>query len=254
MFIRLLIAFFSMFLACSVQAEDIKLDADERVEYHQQENKLVAVGNAIASKGNMSIKANRLVGFYDAKNKNKISRVEAYQKVAMTSDQTKAFGNELIYDVKTDSATLKGNPARIKTPDAEIESEGPIVFWQSEQKAVAENKVRVTDKKGNKVRADKMTAYFTKDEKGKLIVDRIDIADNVVINSQDAEIVADSGTYYASEDKIKLFDNITINQKGNVLKGDSAETDLKNGISKMLSNGKGRVSGIFKETKKEKNK
>lgn len=235
-------------------AEDIKLTADDQVEYHQQEQKLVAIGNAVASKGDMSIKANRLIGFYNSKNKNKISRVEAHDNVVMLSDQTQAYGNKLTYDVKDDSAVLTGNPARIKTPDAEIVSNGPIIYWQSEQKATADNKVTATDKDGNKVFADKMTAYFTKDDNAKLVIDKIDIDGNVKINAQDAEITAKSGTYFASKRKIKLFDDVVIEQKGNMLKGDIAETDLNTGISKMLSNNKGRVSGVFKETKKEKSK
>lgn len=235
-------------------AEDIKLNADNRVEYHQHEQKLVAIGNAVASKGNMSIKAHRLVGFYDAKNKNKISRVEAHQNVVMSSDQTKAWGDDMIYDVKADSAVLTGKPARIKTPDGEISSSGSITYWQSKQTAVAENNVIATDKRGNKIFSDKMTAHFVKDKAEKLAIGKVDIAGNVKIVTKDGEITADSGTYFADDRLVKLFNNITINQKGNILKGDLAETNLNTGISKILSNKKGRVSGVFKETKKEKNK
>ena len=235
-------------------AEDIKLNANDRVEYHQHEQKLVAIGNAVASKGNMSIKAHKLVGFYNAKNKNKISRVEAHQNVIMSSDQIKAWGDDMIYDVKADSAVLTGKPARIKTPDGEITSSGPITYWQSKRQALAQNNVIVTDKRGNKIFSDKMTAYFIKDKVEKLVIDKVDIAGNIKIVTKDGEITADSGTYFANNKIVKLFNNITINQKGNILKGDVAETDLNTGISKILSNKKGRVSGVFKETKKEKSK
>lgn len=234
-------------------AEDIKLNADERIEYHQDEQSLIAVGNAIASKGDMSIKADNLIGFYDKKNKNKISRVEAHKNVIMTSAQTKAWGNDLVYDVKADSAVLTGTPARIKTPDAEIISTGPMTYWQSQQKAIAKQNVIITDKQGNQVFADEMTAYFTTDDSKKMVIDKVDIVDNIKIITKDAEITAKSGTYFAIDKIIKLFDDVTINQKGNILKGALAETDLNTGISKMLSTPKGRVSGVFKETKKEKN-
>ena len=99
-----------------------------------------------------------------------------------------------------------------------------------------------------------MTAHFVKDKAEKLAVGKVDIAGNVKIVTKDGEITADSGTYFADDRLVKLFNNITINQKGNILKGDLAETNLNTGISKILSNKKGRVSGVFKETKKEKNK
>ena len=254
MLIRLLIIFSCLILTGHVKAEDIKLNADQRVEYHQKEQKLVAIGNAVASKGSMSIKADKLVGFYSPKQKNKISRVEANGKVTMKSNQFQAFGSALVYDIKDDKATLNGTPARIKTPDAEISSAGPIIFWISSQKAVAQNNVIAVDKQGNTVRADNMTAYFIKGSDNKLILDKIDISDNVKINAKDAEITSVSGTYFANEGKIKLFDDVIITQNGNILKGNSAETDLNTGISRILSGSTGRVSGVFKETKKEKNK
>jgi lipopolysaccharide export system protein LptA len=99
-----------------------------------------------------------------------------------------------------------------------------------------------------------MIAYFKKDENNKLILDYIDINDIIKIKTQDADITAKRGTYYANEGKIKLFEDVTITQKGNILRGNMAETDLNTGISKILSGKTNRVSGIFKETKKTKEK
>ena len=202
----------------------------------------------------MSIKADTLIGYYSPTAKNKISRIEALKSVTMTSDQTQAFGDSMIYDVSSDTATLKGKPAKIKTPDAQITSDGDIVFYQSEQKAIAKNNVKAIDHQGNLVNADEMIAYFKKDENNKLILDYIDINDIIKIKTQDADITAKRGTYYANEGKIKLFEDVTITQKGNILRGNMAETDLNTGISKILSGKTNRVSGIFKETKKTKEK
>ncbi len=234
-------------------AGDITLNADKSVEYHQKEQKLVAEGNAVASKDDMIIKAERLIGWYAPKSKNKISRVEAHQNVRMSSSQAKAFGDKLVYDIKEDSAILTGSPARIKLPDADITALGSITYYQSKQKAIAQDNVVAIDNKGNKVYADLMTAWFKKDAADKMTLDKIDIEQNVKIVSKDATITALKGVYYASSGKIKLFDNIVINQNGNILKGSKAETNLNTGVSKILSgNAAERVSGIFKEKKKQK--
>lgn len=234
------------------QAGDITLNADDKVEYHQKEQKLVAVGNAVAAKDDMTIKANTLTGFYTAKTPNKISRIEALKNVILTTPQAEAFGDTLIYSVKTDSAVLTGNPAHIKTPDADISANGNITYYQTEQKAIATDNVIATDAKGNKVYADLMTAWFVKDADNKMTLDKIDIEKNLKIVSQNAEVTAVKGTYFAKEGKIKLFDDVVITQNGNILKGSTAETDLNTGVSKILSGGKtGRVSGVFKEKKKK---
>jgi lipopolysaccharide export system protein LptA len=117
-------------------------------------------------------------------------------------------------------------------------------------KAYSQGDVTAVDNKGNRVRADEMTAYFTKNAQGKMILDKIDIAGNVKITSPNGDISAHSGTYYATINVIKLFDDIIITQNGNILKGSRAETDLNSGISRILAGDKARVSGVFKETKK----
>ncbi len=249
---RLALATIIILASSTAQAGDITLNADDGVEYYQLEQKMVAKGNAVATKDDLSIKAQTLIGYYNPKIKNKLSRVEAFDNVHLVSPQAEAFGNNLIYDINTDSAVLKGTPSRIKTADAEITAKGDITYYQSEQKAVARDGVIATDAKGNKVYADLMTAYFIKDAQDKMILDRIDIAQNVKIISQDAQVTALKGTYYAQAGKIKLFDDVVINQNGNILKGSEAETDLNTGISKIISGSKsGRVSGVFKQKKKE---
>ena len=49
---------FSLLITSPVLADDITLDADNSVEYHQKEQKLVAKGNAVAQKKDMSISRN----------------------------------------------------------------------------------------------------------------------------------------------------------------------------------------------------
>lgn len=252
MFLRIITLILFLLIIKPTFAGDIKLDADKQVEYHQKEQKLVAKGNAVATKDNLTIKASTLIGYYNPKTKNKISRVDAISNVIMISPEASAWGDKMVYDVKLDTATLTGNPAKIKTNDATITSKGPITYYQSKQKAIAKENVTATDSKGNKVYADLMTAWFTKDSDNKLVLDKIDIEKNVKIISSDTTITALRGTYYAKSNTVKLFDNVVINQNDNILKGAQAETNLNTGISKILSSGsKSRVSGVFKEKKKK---
>ena len=233
-------------------AGDITLDADEQVEYHQKEQKLVAKGNAKATKENFSINADTLIGYYNPKIKNKISRIEAIKNVKMTTPDAIITGDNMTYDVNEDSATLIGAPAQIKNTDFTITSKGPITYYQSQQKAIAKDNIEAIDKQGNRVYADLMTAWFTKDENNKLILDKIDIEQNVKIINKDATVTALKGTYHARLGKIFLYENVVIKQQENILKGALAETDLNTSISKLISNEKsGRVHGVFKEKKKE---
>lgn len=244
----------SFIFAHTAQAEDINLVADERVELYQNEQKMVAIGNAVASKKDLSIRADKMTGYYatsrvNGKDRTGIKTVHAVGNVKMSSPKADGFGETMDYDVAADTMTLRGHPAKIKTEKENITAEETITYYPSLQKAIALGNVIATNAEGNKVRSDKMISYFTKDKDGNMVMDRVEIFDNVKITTKDAVVTADKGLYLPNRALVKLFNNVIINQDGNILKGDMAETNLDSGVSKLLSkksSGK-RVSGVFKE-------
>ena len=91
-----------------------------------------------------------------------------------------------------------------------------------------------------------METNFKKDAEGNPALQRVEIPQNPKIVTQDGTVTAKTGIYYPDKGKVYLYENVVINQNGNILKGDKAETDLNTGISKVLS-GQSRVSGIWYE-------
>lgn len=254
-FLTLILAFVCPAL---LHASDVNLTADEKVEWHQKEQKIVAVGNAVATKDKMNIRADRLVGHYadrstTPKGKSQITKVDAFGNVIMKSPNADAYGSTMNYDLIQDVAVLKGKPAKIATAKEIITAEDNITYYPSQQKAVAFGNVMATDKE-NKLYADKMVAYFVKENEtsSNIVLDKVNVYDHVKIVTPNTIVNADRGVYHPQTGKVKLFDNITINQDGNILHGDQAETDLNSGISKLISTKKsGKVKGVFKEKKKE---
>lgn len=243
---------------CQAQANDINITAEQQVEWHQKENKIVAIGDAVATQDNQSIRADKLVGWYagrqnTTKGKSSITRIEGLGHVVLRSPNADGLGDYLDYDLVKDIAVLKGAPAQIKTDKETITARDSITYYPSEQKAIALGEVMALDKDNNKIYCDRMIAYFTKgsDASSKLALDRVEIYENVRITTKDAVVTSDRGVYYPKTGKVHLFDNIVINQEGNILRGDKAETDLNSGVSRLLSSSSsGRVKGVFKEKKK----
>lgn len=229
------------------------LDATEQVEWHNNEQKVVAIGKAVATKDDMKISADKITGFYRKTNNNKtdIYRVIAKKNVKLSSDTTKAFGDDLDYDLDKDEVFLSGKPAKIQTEDASIEAENGIKFYPSKNHAIAVGKVVAVDK-DNTIYADNMDAFFQNSATGKLEIKNVEISGNIKIVSPQATVTALRGTYTPNDNKIELFDEVTITQGKNILKGDYAQTNLLTGVSKLIANksGKGRVSGVFVEQDK----
>lgn len=253
-------AFLSALLMCSsLRAADINITAEQKVEWHQKSQTIIAIGDAVATKEDMTVKADRLIGHYagrenTTKGKSSITRVEAVGSVKMHSPRADAFGDNLDYNLVQDVAVLTGKPAKIKTAQETITAEDNITYYPSKQEAVAFGNVLAIDKDNNKLHSDKMVAYFKKEANNSqnLTLDQVKVFGNVKIVTPDTVVTGDRGLYLPRTGIVKLFDNVIIRQDGNILRGDKAETDLNTGVSKLLSGGaQNRVKGVFKEKKQE---
>ena len=231
---------------------DLNIYADKQVEIHQNEQKLVALGNAKATQDGRTVIADKLTAYYQKTpaGKTTFSKLQANGNVKADIQNSKAFGEEMIYDLSKDKVTLTGKPGKVINPNGDIiTAEKNIIYYPQQNKAIANGNV-IAYNKDNKVHADKMISYFKKNAKGESEIDKIEIFGHVKINTKDAEATSDRGTYLPQIGLVQLHDNVVINQQGNIIRGSYAETDLNTGISKMKSgtNGK-RVSGVFKSTK-----
>lgn len=239
-------------------AEDIDLTADQKVEWHQKEQKMVAIGNAVVTKKDLKVKADEMTAFYEKvadNNKTQITTVHAKGHVKMSSNKADAFGDTLDYELSEDKMILKGNPAKIKTDTETITAKESITYYPSQDRAIALGNVEATNQK-DKIFSDKMIAYFekTSPNDSSLVMNKVEIFGNIKILTSNSTVWADRGEYLPKTGLVKLYENVTLEQDGNKLKGEYAESDLNTGISRIQAgktSGK-RVTGVFIEKSKEK--
>ncbi len=250
-------------LISMAHAEDIHLTADERVEWYRSEQKMVAIGNAVATKQDMNVRADEMTAFYEqtsGQSGTNIKDVHAIGNIIMTSPSAKAYGDTLDYDLRTDKMILRGKPfAKIITTDNKtITATDNITYYPSQNKAIALGDVVAKDQDST-IYSNKMVSYFTKNDQGQSSLEKVEIySDNkqVKIVNKQAVVTGEWGVYLPQINKVRLYNNVVINQDGNILHGDYAETDLKTSISRVLSNKKNgkRVSGVFIEKDKDEKK
>ena len=245
---------FSLLLSCcyhQAHAEDIIITAEDRVEVYQEEKKAVAIGDAVAQKDGITVKAQRLTAYFSqkqtesSKNENSISKLLAEKKANLDMDKAHALGDSMEYNLEEDYILIKGKPAVIKNDKAKVSATESITYFPTTNQAVAKGNV-VADNGKNKIYSDEMEAYFKKDQKGELVLERIEIPQNPKIVTKDGDVKAKKGIYYPDQGMVYMYDDVVINQNGNILKGDKAETNLNSGISRILS-GKSQVSGVWHE-------
>lgn len=140
----------------------MELTADNRVEWHQQEQKIVAVGNAVAIRKDLRVRADTMSADYKKlppDNKTQITAVHARGSVIMSSTRADAFGDTLDYDLGKDSMLLqalrpksKPQPKPLRQPTASPITPMPKKPLPSVMSGPTMGK--------DKVFGDKMIAYF----------------------------------------------------------------------------------------------
>lgn len=251
--------FLCAFFPLLAQADEITIDADEKVEWHREQQKIVAIGNAVAVQNGSTANGQVLTAFYetvqleDGRQQNQISRLMSDSGVKLSMSGTVATGEHFDYDMQKGKAVLTGTPAKLVNKKGELTAEKSITYYPNENRAVALGNV-IARNPDYTIYADKMISFFDDGKDGKKSLRRIEIYAEEkpvkIVNAQ-ATVTGKKGIYFPLENKLKIYENVVITQNNDILKGDYAETDIATGISRLLSAGKGkRVSGVFHNKKK----
>lgn len=258
---KYLLLLITLCLSCQAYAQNIIIDADKKVEWYRDEQKIIAHGNAVATKGESTLKGDKLTALYetiqleDGTQKDQIQKIFSEGNVWLNMNGSIGTGKFFEYDLPTGIAILKGNPAKLNSKTGDITATNSITYYKKENKSIALGNVIATNPEYT-IYSNKMISYFEKNKQGQNSLKRAEIyADNqpIKIVNKQATVTGEKGIYIPQENKIKIYNNVVINQNNDILRGNYAETDLETGISRLLGqeNKGGRVTGIFHNKKKK---
>lgn len=215
----------------------IDIEADNGIEWQQRSLMFIARGNARASRGNVTIRADQLRAYYRQikGGGTEIWRLDALGHVQITTPGETAYGGHAVYDV--DNAVLvlsEGHPVRLLTPTTEITAQKQIEYWDKKQVAVARGHAQVVQDT-KKLSGDVITARIRKNAQGKSEIWQVEAFDNVVIHTAQDVVTAARGVYNLTSGVAHLSGSVTITRGPNRLNGCRADVNLKTGISTLLS-------------------
>jgi lipopolysaccharide export system protein LptA len=212
----------------------IAIEADQGVEWRQNEQIYVARGNATAKRGDTTVRADTLTAHYrkTSDNRQEIWKIAADGSVKITTPKDTINSDSAEYLIETGVFTLKGRPARLDNGKGVLTA--PHVTYNTKQRVAHVNggATVVEDKK--RVRADRFVAYF-KDEKERNALRLVEAFGNVVITTQSEIARGDRGDYNAESQIATLTGNVRLTRGDNQLNGDRAEVNMQTGISKLLA-------------------
>jgi lipopolysaccharide export system protein LptA len=257
--------------------QQIQVFADNGIEWHSDDQRVMARGNAHATRGGITIDADELTAHYRKGPKgDEIWRLDADGKVTIKSPNDTATGTKAIYDLDKSVFVLKGSPARLVTPSETFQGSESIEYWETKRMAVLRGDA-VATQDDKVLKADTLTAYFKDkaapgakpagakpangqkqggDGKG-LELRQADAFGHVVLTTANEKLTGDRADYNAETGIATVSGSVKIiRDGGNQLEGGWAHVNLNTGVSKLfagtpgaLESGK-RVQGVFIPQKK----
>lgn len=242
--IRLLVIFFffpnwinsQQIINQKQNGEPVEIYAEQGIEWHKNDNKYLAIGNAIAKSGKMSVNSDRIEAFYEESDNSgmDIKLVKAHKNVVVTDENLKIVGGKLAeYNLRKDYFSIFGKNLILTSQENKLESNNKMEYWRTKGVAIASGKAKA--QKGNefKIEAEKLVWYLNENDK-KIEVKKIFGFDNVSIYTNNEVAFSDKALYNKENGICKLFGNVKLQKGDSFLTGDYAEVDLNKGISKLL--------------------
>jgi lipopolysaccharide export system protein LptA len=224
----------------------IQIEADEGIEWQRANQVYVALGNARATQGTVSVRGDELVAHYktNAAGENEIYRINANGNVEITSDSEVAVSDNAVYDIDNGVLVLTGETVRLDTAQDTIIARDSLEYYEQRQIAVARGDA-LAIRDDRRLRADMLTAHFGEGGRS-AAMERIEATGNVLVSTPTDIVRAEQGDYSPERGLATLTGNVKITRGDTQLNGDRAEVNLQTGESRLLSSRSGeRVRGLF---------
>jgi len=265
-------------------SQPINVQADNGIEWQQNQQIYIARGNAVAIRGSSEIHADTLIAHYreakGAQNNSEIYRVEAEGNVVIKRDNRTVVGDRADYDVDQGVGIVHGHALKMTTAADTVTAKDALEWYDTKQVAVARGDA-VAVHSGRTIKADILTAYMVKTPPGgsppgpakappaktppakpgalaapganpdESKIDRVDAQGHVVVVAADDVGRGDYGVYNAATGICTLLGNVVITRGKDVVTGQYAVMDMNKNISRIMpastlpGSTQQRVQGLF---------
>ncbi|WP_338663254.1 LptA/OstA family protein [Pararoseomonas sp. SCSIO 73927] len=245
----------------------VEVTATDGIEWRQNEQVVVARGNAKAVREGVTIDAARLIARYrprggaaaqaqnQAQNQaaqqgggesplsgGEIWRLEAEGNVRISTETDRAQGDRAVYDMDQAVMVLTGRDLRLTTPSDTITARDTLEYWSQRRMAVARGAAKVVTSENRQITADTLVGYFLENAPPVQPA----AARTPAAPAPGAGAVRVPGTGPAPNaarrvpgegsklDRVEVFGNVEIRTETEVVRGDRAVYSPVSGMARVL--------------------
>ena len=261
----------------------VEVTASEGLELRQNEQMVIARGNARAVRGDVTVTADRLVARYRRKagaaaaaapaapgpvaadtGNNEIYRLEAEGNVRIFTASDIAVADKAVYDIDQAVLLLTGSALKLTTPQQVLTARDSMEYWSAKHMAVGRGLATVTTADGRRVSGDTLVGYTTPPDQPAAPrpvaaaparpgadplmtsgnLQRVEGFGNVEVRTATEIIRAARGVYVPDTGIARLAGTVRLTRGQNQLNGDEAVVNMRTGISTLSNKPGARVQGL----------
>lgn len=283
-----LLAVLALPAAAAAQALDlteggpIEVTASNGIEWRQQEQVVIARGDARAVRGGVTLTADQLIARYRPRagqpataapaptpaeapmSGGEIWRLEAQGNVKIDSATDHAEGDRAIYDMDQAVLVMTGRALKLTTPQDVLTSRDSMEYWPQKRMAVARGAAHVVTQDQRQIAADTLVGYFQ--DSGRATprgsrsaasgpapagtgqgsqLERVEAFGNVEIRTPSEVVRGDRGVYSEVTGMARLLGGVRITRGDNQLNGQEAIVNMRSGVARLVSTPGQRVQGLI---------
>ncbi len=230
------------------QGGPVDITASDGIEWRQQQQVVIARGNARAVRDNVAVDAARLLARYrpgaaaqparpaapgetPLSGGNEIWRLEAEGSVRIATATDTATGERAVYDIDQAVLVLTGRGLALATPQQRITARDSLEYWSRRRMAVARGNAVVVTEDGRRIQADTLVAHLLPDEPP-------GAAPRGPAQARPGAQPAANRTPpgQGRVDRVELFGNVEVRTADEVVRGDRGVYSAQTGMARLLDN------------------
>jgi lipopolysaccharide export system protein LptA len=243
----------------------VNIEAEDGIEWQQNNKVYIARGNAKATRGDDSVTADTLYAYYrDAQQpaestgssqlrggaspparpfdngSTQIYRIEAEGHVVFATPSQTAYGDHAVYDVDQAVLVVTGKNLKIVTPQDVVTARDSFEWYDQKQIGVARGNATAVRQgpEAKSIRGDVLTAELARqgtqpNQSAK--ISKVNAQGHVVLVSADQIARGDAGVYNLETGIATLRGHVTLTRGENELRGQYAVVDTNTNIARLLA-------------------
>lgn len=229
--------------------QPMHLNAEGGIEWQQGTKSYIARKNAVATRGNVTLRADTITAYYRDAAKSgdtEVWRVVAAGGVTISTPSQSVVGDVATYDLDNALVVVTGSAIRLVTPQDVVTARDSLEWYDQKQLAVARGKATV--KHGTRtVRGDLLAAQLTTAPGQPAKVSKVNAVGHVQVSGPGQLGTGDKGVYDAKTGKVTLRGHVVLVRGDNTLTGEYGVVDLSEGVSRLMppEHGDTRVHGYI---------